>query len=498
MSAMPSRTLACLLVPLLAGCGSRTALSLESSSPGEDSGTSTDAGGRPDADAMASPDADAMVTPAGDAAVCEVDASGPDLCPSALLAGAPRAMLANCSTRDGRSRVVGPTSPHVTWSTQVIPPPVGESSFMELAADASEGVYLVVGDDDDDFGSFVRLDASSGLVDWTTPFDPLPNAYAAPLLLADGLVEFFAADSKDHGVALDSFAPMTGAATSLGLPALSPVYSGDAAVGMDGSLYVAYPIQSATGMPEPVVSRLTPTGVVTWTSQALASLLPPATVKLAFVTPGTLALGPGDLVLVPLAVQAPSSPPTAYLVALDPASGAVAWTRPVMGPIIGGPAVTPNGSIVVLVGPPLFTSAGPEPTSLFFYDPSGAQELEVGLGTWTAAALFAVAHDGSVVLGVQSGPATGIGYDQLYVIHECANYNWTVGTKGLMTATLDAHGTVLAATSVSLLGLDVASGKLLWSVPAQHAGASILDATFTSSGGIVAVETDGSAFGASD
>jgi outer membrane protein assembly factor BamB len=497
MSAMNPRTLARLL-PLFAGCGSRTALSVGSSSFAEDAGTPADAGASQDADAGASRDADAMATLDGDAAVCAIVPGGLDPCPSALLAGAPRAMLANCSTRDGRSRVVGPTAPHVTWSTDVIPPAASESSFMQLAADASEGVYLVVGDDDNDFGSFVRLDASTGLVDWTTPFDPLPSAYAAPLLLADGLVEFFAADSEDHGAALDSFAPMTGTATSMALPALSAVYSGDAAVGMDGSLYVAYPMLSATGMPEPVVSRLTPTGTVTWTSQALTSLLPPATVKLAFVAPGTLALGADDLVLVPLAVQAQSSPPTAYLVALDPSSGAVAWTKPMMGPIIGGPAVTPNGSIAVLVGPPLFSSAGPEPTNLLFFNASGAQELEVGVGTWTSAALFAVARDGSVVLGVQSGPATRIGYDQLYVIHECADYNWTVRTQGLMTATVDAHGTVLAATSVALLGLAVASGELLWSVPAQHAGASILDATFTSSGGIVAVEDDGSVFGASD
>jgi hypothetical protein len=158
---MPEWTQAALalsFVAVLPGCGARTELSQGS---GEDSGQAADAGVSPDV-----------------VAACSVVANASDPCPSALLPGAPRAMLANCSTRDGRSRVVGPTSPHVTWSAQVIPSS-DEESFMELAADASEGVYLVAGGfqanpDSTTASSFMRIDASTGHLDWSTRFQPLP------------------------------------------------------------------------------------------------------------------------------------------------------------------------------------------------------------------------------------------------------------------------------------------------------------------------------------
>jgi hypothetical protein len=197
---MASRTrLASTLVVTLAACGG------EALTTSGDSDATTDARFGPDA------------PPGLDTEASPVDANDLDPCPSAVLPGAPRAMLANCSTRDGRSRVVGPTAPHLTFTTSVIEDTSGESTFVGIAADASGNVFLVVGDEDEDFGSFVRLDGS-GKAAWMTSFAPLSTGYGGPLLLTDGTLEFLAADPMTKSVAFDRFEVASGALTPTDLP----------------------------------------------------------------------------------------------------------------------------------------------------------------------------------------------------------------------------------------------------------------------------------------
>jgi outer membrane protein assembly factor BamB len=468
----------------LAACGSRTTLG-ELPLASHDSGAPLDATEGRDADAEGESPSDATSPP---------DANVSVACPSALLEGAPRPMLANCSTRDGRSRVVGPTSPHVTWSAHVIQDPSGQSSFFGLAADASGGAYLVVGDGDSNFGSFVRVDGASGHVDWRTPFTPMPPDYGAPLLLATGLVELFASNDARTGAAIDSFDIDSGVSTSTSLlPALAFV-SGDPAVGTDGSLYAVH--KTSAGSSDSVISRISASGSPVWTSSPLASLLPPSVVGSADVIGSTLALGSGDLVLMPLQIVAMNQPARSFLLALDPTTGAARWAEPLQGPIIGGPAVAPSGSIVVLLGPPVFSTTGPAPTSLVVFDPAGTRKLDVAMGRTVTAGLLAVATDGSALIGTQSSPSA-IGYEALVAIDGGGKPRWSIATNGLLSVTIDVAGTVVAISSDAVQGLDPSDGHLLWAI-APLGGASFLDATLTSFGGIVAEQSDGVVLGASD
>jgi len=80
-----------------------------------------------------------------------------DPCPSALQAGAPKAIVGSCSTRDGRVRgVLAPLSPHVLWTT-AIPYVDGVTSIDRetvIVTDSSHGAYV---------GSFITIGGTAPL-----------------------------------------------------------------------------------------------------------------------------------------------------------------------------------------------------------------------------------------------------------------------------------------------------------------------------------------------
>ena len=249
-------------------------------------------------------------------------------------------MLGNCSTRDGRSRATGPTAPHVTWTA---PAPASSPSFTSvraLAADTSDTVYVVsggAGTGDADVEWAARFDAKTGAVLWTRTV--ASTAPTAPFLGASGSLEGYAGAST--ALLLDTFAPATGAPTSLSLgPTLNR--PGPPAIGTDGSLYVAYSRVFGTRNIDAVVSRIRRYGTLAWTS---ANLDGDASVY-EIVSASAVALGPGDLVIA----TGPSGATTSNVTALDPASGGVLWTTPIPGQLWGGPAVGADGPVVVVGG----------------------------------------------------------------------------------------------------------------------------------------------------
>jgi outer membrane protein assembly factor BamB len=466
-------------------CGSRTTLDLGLSSEGRDAASDA-----PRDDSSSGTDA------SRDTDALQFDAGPIVGCPSALLPGAPRAMFANCSTRDMRSRVFGPTAPHVTWVTPVIMDASGRSSFVGLAADASGSAYLVVGDGDADNGALVRVDAATGIVQWTTPFEPLPPSYMAPLLLSNGALEFVAAPAMGAGIVLDQFNVATGQDTPASFPLSQAPSSEDPAVGADGSLYVAYP--PSLGSSDLVVSRLSVDATtITWTTPTLRSLLPSDVSPLATEFPSTLALGLDGLVIVPLTVDGRDSLPVVFVLGLDPTRGSVRWVRPLSGQLLGGPAVAKDGSIAILLGPAFSTTGGPEATSLVVLEPSGEKRHETSLGALGTAGLLAVAEDGTVLIGTENSESA-LGYSTLLAVDATGQEKWTLGMDGLFTLTIDERGTIFAVVRLGILGLDPTDGHVSWSLHAPRPGVSVLDLSLTSSGGIVAEESDGTVFGASD
>jgi hypothetical protein len=64
-------------------------------------------------------------------------------------------------------------------------------------------------------------------------------------------------------------------------------------------------------------------------------------------------------------------------------------------------------------------------------------------------------------------------------------------------ATLDLRGTVVVIGPSEIRGLALTTGREIWTLAAVNAS-GIVDATLTSTGELVALEADGTLFGAGD
>jgi outer membrane protein assembly factor BamB len=393
--------------------------------------------------------------------------AGPDPCRSAVVAGAGRPMGRNCSTRDGRSRVTGPISPHVIWTTRI-----SSGNFGALAADASGSVYVShsLGDNLSDGAAdgalLARVDGATGNVDWSTTFRSALSS--ASLLPVGGQVDFFASDPSGAGV-IEQLEAQTGSTRSSHAEANDWALP-QPAVGADGSLYAG----TYSG-----VARLAADGTPSWTN---GSLLPGGGGV------SEIALGLDDLVL---ATVEPSGG-AAALVALDPATGATRWTQTWRQGAMEDPIVRPDGSVVVLVGHPIGGAS-----DIVVFEATGAVRAVIGVEQvgLTLVTISVVAQDGSFVLA---------GYDAarnnfLVDLTSTGELVWRAQVPGgyLAAATVDLRGTVMVAGPEEIRGLALTNGQDLWTLPAVDAS-PIVDATLTSSGGIVALEMDGTLFGAND
>jgi hypothetical protein len=462
-------SLVALALGTAAACGSRTGLpiplgttSASSSSSGGSSGSSSGGG------SSGSGSSSGGVTPQQDP------------CPSAV--SGPKPMFGNCSTRDGRSRAPAPTAPHVTWTTKLPTDSSGSLGLSALSTDGSGNAYVVTtGQFDESIAALRRVRASDGTIVWSRPISPDQES-TTPIVLASGGIDMFAYAPGDHD-SVFTFDATSGSSTSttFGFSLYdAPPYL---AVGRDGSLYVTHQDGVGTAHTTTYVSRVGPDGAVRWSTVDLATLGPLPQTD-GDVSPSILALGRDDLVVIfTFVLQKSGQVSVAH--AFDPATGAVRWSQPIDGELIGGPVVRSDGTIVAVV------DAGPAGTSnLAILQPDTGALTEHPL-SMNAFEIYAVTVDGVVISGADAGQ----GVTGLVALADDGSILWT--TPGSLHATIASDGTVVAF-GPTLRGLDPATGTAKWEVAPPQTASCIADAALMGDGGIVALQCDGTLFGASD
>lgn len=439
--------LPCVIGLALAACGARTPLDLGAS------------------------DAAAGAAGSGGAAV------GQDPCPSAV--DGPKAMYLSCSTRDGRSRVRAPASPHTQWTT-LLPTGEGGLGLSSIVADSKGNVYVATGNNLDSDGAFRRVKAATGAIAWTVPIRP-SSATETPVILKTGAIELYAynASSQDS---VFSFQADTGASTSTTFGFELYYAPGNHAVGSDGSRYLVHSSGVGTANSHTFISRVSSSGTVTWTSADLASMLPPPTVE-GMVSTSLIALGQNETVVVVIDVWGPEGS-GGHALALAPGSGAKLWSTAFQGQPLGGPAVMPDGSIAIIAGP------ANAPRIVRFDPGSGSPVIApVSLGLTK---IFAVTRTGIILAGTNQGS----GIDGIAAIASNGSALWT-RSLDVRDATVDSEG-MIVAFGKTITGLDAANGKTRWEYAAPGAGSCLAAAALTSDGKIVGLQCDATLFGAGD
>ena len=455
-------------------CGSRTGLDLvEISSPSRDASLPRviDSGvdARPHKVDAALHDTGTTVD-----AEAGADAGRFVICPSAILAGSPLPMLGNCSTRDGRARVLGPTSPHLTWTT---PAPAALAIGGFVAADATGGVYLAAApiEGTAPIPTFGRVDGTTGNVDWSVALPASTVASLSPFLDPSGTILDVA--NTATGPVIEAFDPATGAV--MGTPlAASLADIGIPAVGSEGSLYVQYVTEVGMSSQQGIVSRLLPDRTVAWTTKNL-SVGPTA-----FGGFLTLALGHRDVVV---AVTTDTTGSLSIVYALSSETGATIWSTDIHAQAVNGPVIGPDGSIAVVA----LDAVDPSSGLLYILEPTGSVRATT---TVPGQNVFAIGVDGTIIIGGEGMTA----------VSATGTILWTNTVGLVLGATIDAAGTVVATFEGSVFGFDLSTGATLWSLqpPAVPSDSGppcrgIQSTTLTSSAGLVGIGC-GVLFGASD
>jgi hypothetical protein len=358
-------------------------------------------------------------------------------------------MWGNCSTRDGRSRVAAPTAPHVTWTTRLPTDSTGQVGLSAVATDASGHAYVVTtGEIDLSVAALRRVRGTDGAIEWTSPIRP-DTETGTPILLSQGGVDLFAYDNSSRD-SVFTFDPSSGASTSTTFGVSLYYAPGNLAVGADGSLYVTHKDDVGGANTTTFISRIAPDGRVVWTSVDLKTLGPPA---------------------------------NSVANAFDARTGAVRWSTTLPGQVVGGPVVRSDGTIVALLD-------RDGTTALVLVDPrTGAPETR---HLATGAFEILGVTEGDVVI---AGADTGSGVTGLVAIASDGTTLWT--SPAGQHATIAADGTILAF-GPNITAIDGSNGATKWQQPPPAAGSCIADAALTSEGGIVALQCDGTLFGASD
>jgi hypothetical protein len=437
----------------MSACGARTGPELATWSP-VTGATTTGAGG------------------AGTAGAGGVSSSTQDVCASAV--SGPKAMARNCSTRDGRSRVTAPAKPHVTWTTKLPTDSTGHVGLSAIATGAAGDAYVVTSENLADEGAIRRVRTSDGAIEWTLSLAP-DGATQTPVVRADGLIDLsaYSAGNKPSTLLIDA---KTGAATDTTFGFDLYDEAGNHAIGADGSLYLLHSESVGTAMSKTFVSRVSPGGSSTWTVDvgAAAGVKPGGS-----VFPSTLALGPGDRVFTVV-----DTIPTLVAVAVDASTGATAWTTSLPGQVLGGPAVRPDGSVALLAGPA-------NAPNLVIFDGQTGTMTSRALG-FEVAEIFAVTTTGVVIAGTDAG----MGVDGLVAIDADGKAIWK--TPGAFRGATVALGGTIVAFGTTIVSLSETTGTTLWSLVPPIPSSCLADVALTSAGGIVALQCDGTLFGASD
>ena len=449
--------LASLAIVTALACGSRTGLESPSGAAGSSSGGGSGGSG----------------SSSGGVGIPQ------DPCPSAV--SGPKPMFGNCSTRDGRSRVTAPTSPHVTWTAKLPTDSTGQVGLSAVSTDASGNAYVVTtGEVDESTAALRRVNGASGAIAWTTPIMP-DEETTTPIVLASGGVDMFAY-GKSYSDSVFTFDPATGSSTSTTFGFSLYYAPSNLAVGADGSLYVTHQDGVGTVKTTTYVSRVGPDSAVRWTSVDLATLGPTPQYNDGEISPSTIALGKDDLVVIFSYVLVKAGEVSVAL-AFDPATGAELWSQAIDGEVVGGPVVRADGTIVAVIDGMNGTS------SLVTLKPdSGAlTTLPLSMGVFQ---ILAVTVDGVIIASADTGGSV-MG---LVALAEDGSVLWTSSAE---RATIASDCTVITFDK-TIQGLDGATGMVKWDLAPPAPSECIMDAALTSAGGIVALQCDGTLFGASD
>jgi hypothetical protein len=403
-------------------------------------------------------------------------------------------MLGNCSTRDGRSRVPAPAAPHVTWTTKLPTDSSGQLAWSSIATDAAGNAYVATnGQYSASNAALRRVSGADGSVAWTIPIQP-DGETTTPIVLSSGGVDLCASTPGDaqNVNALFTFDPATGSATSttFGLDLDTTVVpdAANIAVGSDGSLYVTHQDNPAFDDTKTYVSRVGPDGTVRWTTPDLATFGPPLTYPglngaLTFF-PSTIALGKDDLVVVfwnvAIDPAATSNDWKTVALAFDASTGKLKWSTPIQGSVEGGPAVRPDGSIVALVW-----NDGPVNLVILDAATGSSRESQLPQEVW---GIYAVTQSGVVLAEANMGYGT-------YAIADDGSFLWT--HTGVIARTVASDGTIIAFGS-TIEGLDETTGNTKWKLAPPSPSSCVLAVALTSDGKLVALQCDGTLFGASD
>jgi outer membrane protein assembly factor BamB len=236
------------------------------------------------------------------------------------------------------------------------------------------------------------------------------------------------------------------------------------------------------------VSRVGPDGSVRWTTPDLATFGPP----LMYAGPGgavtffpsSVALAKDDLVVVFWNVStnlASSNDWETVALAFDASTGKLKWSTPIQGQTQGGPAVRPDGSIVALVW-----TDGPVDLVILDAATGSARESQLPQQVW---GIFAVTRSGVVIAEANVGYGT-------YAIADDGAFLWT--HPGATGWTIASDGTIVAFGSSTIQGLDETTGTTKWELAPPSPSAGMAAVALTSDGKLVALQVDGTLFGASD
>lgn len=392
-------------------------------------------------------------------------------------------MFANCSTRDGRSRVRAPSAPHLTWVAHPVTFSSGVLGGSAVATDNSGNAYVVIaGANDATVASVERTRVDDGSVAWTSPIAP-DMSTTMPVVLPSGRVDLLALTANRQD-ALFTFDTKSGAATTATFGFDLNGAQAALAVGVDGSLFFAHSDGAGTYSPTHVISRVAVDGSVSWTSVDLSTLGPPP-VDRVDVHPSTLALAKDDLVIVVISTVT-SSGPGAVASAFDGATGALRWFTPLQGQPVGGPALRSDGSIVTLL-----EDGGV--SDLVDFDPANGAAAIHPLAI-PVINLQAITEDGVVIAGAD---APGAGFE-LVALARDGTVLWTYASAASsFGATIAEDGTIVTFGK-HLAALDPGTGTPRWELAGPPPDPCIFDMALTSMGGIVALGCYGTLFGASD
>jgi outer membrane protein assembly factor BamB len=165
--------------------------------------------------------------------------------------------------------------------------------------------------------------------------------------------------------------------------------------------------------------------------------------------------------------------------AFDAATGKLKWATPIQGQTVGGPAVRSDGSIVAFVQT--------RPVSLVVLDAAtgSSRESQLSVQAWE---INAVTQSGVVLT------TAGTGFNT-YAIADDGSVLWT--HPGATARTIASDGTIVASGS-TIVGLDETTGTTKWELAPPSPSGCVAWAALTSDGRLVALQCDGTLFGASD